>query len=90
MANTKSAIKRNRQTLIRTERNRAEKSRMKTLRKKTLAAIEAGNMEEAQKASSLFSSVVDKAAKRNLIHPNKAANLKSRTAKAIAGIGASA
>jgi ribosomal protein S20 len=29
---------------------------------------------------------VDKAAKRNVIHPNKAANLKSKTAKAIAGI----
>jgi small subunit ribosomal protein S20 len=90
MANTKSAIKRNRQTVIRTERNRAEKSRMKTLRKKTLAAIESGNKEEAEKASSQFSSVVDKAAKRNLIHPNKAANLKRRTAKAIAGIGATA
>ena len=41
-------------------------------------------------ASSAFSSVADKAAKRNLIHPNKAANLKSKTAKAIAGIGATA
>ncbi|MFD2257050.1 30S ribosomal protein S20 [Luteolibacter algae] len=86
MANTKSAIKRNRQTATRTERNRAEKSRMKTLRKKTLAAIEAGNKEDAAKASSEFASVVDKAAKRNLIHPNKAANLKSKTAKAIAAI----
>ena len=87
MANTKSAIKRIRQTATRTERNRADKSRMKTLRRKTLTAIEAGDKEEAVKASSAFSSVVDKAAKRNLIHPNKAANLKSKTAKAIAAIG---
>lgn len=86
MANTKSAIKRNRQTVTRTERNRAEKSRMKSTRKKALAAIEAGNKDEAIKAASEFSSVVDKAAKRNLIHPNKAANLKSKTAKAIAAI----
>ncbi|WP_411827452.1 30S ribosomal protein S20 [Luteolibacter sp. AS25] len=87
MANTKSAIKRNRQTITRTERNRAEKSRMKAARKTTLAAIVSGNKDEAVKAASVFSSVVDKAAKRNLIHPNKAANLKSKTAKAIAAIG---
>ncbi|MEK6232646.1 MAG: 30S ribosomal protein S20 [Luteolibacter sp.] len=86
MANHKSSIKRIRQTVVRTERNRAEKSRMKTIRKKALAAIAAGNKEDASKAASEFSSVVDKAAKRNLIHPNKAANLKSKTAKAIAAI----
>lgn len=86
MANHKSSIKRIRQTTTRTERNRAEKSRMKTLRKKAILAIEAGDKEEASKASSAFASVVDKAAKRNLIHPNKAANLKSKTAKALAGI----
>ena len=86
MANHKSAIKRNRQTITRTERNRAEKSRIKGIRKKALAAIEAGNKDEAVKAASQFASVLDKAAKRNLIHPNKAANLKSKTSKAIAAI----
>ena len=30
--------------------------------------------------------VVDKAAKHHVIHPNKASNLKSKTAKALAGI----
>ena len=86
MANHKSSIKRARQTVVRTERNRAEKSRMKTLRKKALAAVASGDKAAAASASALFSSVVDKAAKRNLIHPNKAANLKSKTAKAIAAI----
>lgn len=86
MANHKSALKRVRQTEVRTERNRAEKSRMKTLRKKALTAIEAGDKDAAAKAASSFVSVVDKAAKRNLIHPNKAANLKSKTAKALATI----
>lgn len=86
MANHKSSVKRNRQTVVRTERNRAEKNRMKTIRKKAISAIASGNKEEAAKAASLFSSVVDKAAKRNLIHPNKAANLKSKTAKAVAAI----
>jgi small subunit ribosomal protein S20 len=86
MANHKSSIKRTRQTLVRTERNRAEKSRMKTLRKKTLAAVAAGDKVAAVNASAAFSSAVDKAAKRNVIHSNKAANLKSKTAKALAGI----
>jgi small subunit ribosomal protein S20 len=86
MANHKSSIKRARQTIVRTERNRAEKSRFKTARKAVLTAVGAGDKEGASKAASVFASYVDKAAKRNLIHPNKAANLKSKTAKAIAGI----
>ena len=51
MANHKSSIKRARQTIVRTERNRAEKSRMKTLRKNTLSAIAAGDKDAAAKAS---------------------------------------
>ena len=86
MANHKSSIKRSRQTVVRTERNRAEKSRMKTLRKKALTAIAAGDKESATKASADLSSAVDKAAKRNVIHPNKAANIKRKTAKGIAAI----
>lgn len=86
MANHKSSIKRARQTIVRTERNRAVKSRIKTLRKKTLDAVGAGNKEAAAAASAEFSSAVDKAAKRSVIHANKAANLKSKTAKALASI----
>jgi small subunit ribosomal protein S20 len=86
MANHKSSIKRARQTIVRTERNRAEKSRIKTLRKKTLSAIASGDKETAVKTSSELSSAVDKAAKRSVIHANKAANLKSKTAKAIAAL----
>ena len=87
MANHKSSIKRARQTIVRTERNRSQISRMKTLRKKTLSAIAAGDKDTASKASAEFSSAVDKAAKRNIIHKNKAANLKSKTAKALAALG---
>lgn len=87
MANHKSSIKRARQTIVRTERNRATKSRMKTLRKKALTAIESGDKAAAAVASSEFSSAVDKAAKTRVIHPNQAANLKSKTAKALAKIG---
>ncbi len=83
MANSKSAEKRVRQIEKRTDRNRSIKSEIKTLHKKTLAAAESGNNEEARTAFSAFASAVDKAAKRNVLNDNKAANMKSRTNKAI-------
>lgn len=83
MANNKSAEKSVRQIATRTERNRAVKSRIKTLQKKALEAAEGGKHEEALKVYREFSSVVDKATKNNIFQKNKAANLKSRTNKAI-------
>ncbi|BDS08887.1 30S ribosomal protein S20 [Oceaniferula spumae] len=81
MANTKSALKRVRQNQTRAARNKSLSTRMKTLRKKTLAAAEAGDKETAQKTFSEFASAVDKCAKNNIIHKNKAANVKSKTQK---------
>lgn len=83
MANTKSAEKRVRQIAKRTEINRAAKSRIKTLQKKAVTAASEGNNEEALKTFREFTSAVDKAAKNNIFQKNKAANLKSRTNKAI-------
>ncbi|MEN9990949.1 MAG: hypothetical protein RLZZ224_651 [Verrucomicrobiota bacterium] len=88
MAHTKSAQKRIRQTEVRTERNRAAKSRIRTLRKKVTDAISSGDKAAASTALSALSSAVDKAAKTNLIHSNKAANIKSKASKALAGVGA--
>lgn len=83
MANTKSAEKRVRQIAKRTERNRAAKSRIKTLQKKVVSAAGEGNSDEARKTFQEFTKAVDKATKRNVFQKNKAANLKSRTNKAI-------
>lgn len=87
MANHKSALKRVRQTKVRTERNRQRKTTIKTLRKETLGAVAAGDVKAANETLSKFTSAVDKAAKKGLIHKSKAANLKSKTAKAIASVG---
>jgi small subunit ribosomal protein S20 len=87
MANTKSALKRVRQTKRRTERNRADKSRVKTLRRKLQDAVNAGDQQAAATSLSEFSSAVDKAAKRGVIHKNKAANLKSKAAHRLAAAG---
>lgn len=86
MANHKSALKRVRQTKTRTERNRQRKETIKKLRKETLAAIERGSAEDATKSFSQYSSAVDKASKKGLIHRNKAANLKSKAAHKIAAL----
>lgn len=84
MANTKSALKRVRQTETRTDRNKSLTTRMKSLRKKTIATAEAGDKDAAKKSFSEFTSAVDKCVKNNIIHKNKGANLKSKTNKHVA------
>ena len=81
MANHKSALKRIR-------RNEAVRVRNKYQHKTMRNALKKLREEEDKKAAeTLFSTVVsmiDKLAKRNIIHTNKAANLKSGLAQKIA------
>jgi small subunit ribosomal protein S20 len=85
MANHLSAFKRVRQTESRTAANRVVKSRVKTLRKRIDDAAESGDEAAISKAIASYSSAVDRAAKKNIFHRNKAANLKS---KAVASVKA--
>ena len=80
MANSKSALKRIRQNAVRNTRNTELKTRVKTFRKQTLTAVEAGDKDAAQASLSKFASAVDKCAQKNIFHKNKAANLKSKAA----------
>ena len=80
MANTKSALKRVRQTKVRTSLNRAQKGRVKLSRKTALAAIESGDKKSAQEAYNLFASAADKAAKSGAIHKRTADRIKGRMA----------
>jgi small subunit ribosomal protein S20 len=80
MANIRSAEKNIRKTATRTLRNRANKSRIRTLRKNVLTAIEKGDKSKAQTAYNEFASAADKAAKKHIIHKNTASRLKSRIA----------
>jgi small subunit ribosomal protein S20 len=84
MANTKSAKKRNRQMIVRTARNRAIKSRVKSARKAALAAILTGDKEVIAAKVALYASTADKAANKNVIHKNAASRFKARIAAAIA------
>ena len=78
MPQIKSAKKRLKTSLKRQQRNRAAKSTLKS----TLKTIEAIPDEKREEANRQIQSVLDKAAKRGIIHPKKAARLKSRSAKA--------
>jgi len=83
MANSKSALKRVRQNNKRNAINTALRSRVKSLRKRAVEAAEKGDKEASVKAYQQFTSTVDKCLKKNVFHKNKAANLKSKTAKAV-------
>ncbi len=86
MAHTSSALKRHRQSEKRNLRNRISKAMVKTLLKRTLAAIEAGDIEKAKTEFRLATQQLDKAAKNRTIHPNEASRRKSRLARKIAAI----
>ena len=83
MANTKSAEKNARKNSSRYERNRAVKTRLKTLEKKFQSSLESKDGEETRENARIFISALDKAAKSALVHRNKVARKKASLAKAI-------
>ncbi|MGB6093343.1 MAG: 30S ribosomal protein S20 [Moheibacter sp.] len=83
MANHKSALKRIRQTVVRTERNRYYHKSARTAIKNLRAETDKKAAEEQLVA---VSSKIDKLAKRNIIHKNKASNLKSKLTKHVASL----
>ena len=74
MANHKSSIKRIRQSETRNERNRYQH---KTTRNAVRDIRASTDKKEAVELLPKVSSMLDKLAKRNIIHKNKASNLKS-------------
>ena len=88
MPNIKSVIKDVLRSRARRLRNNATKSRIKTSIKKTQSAIAAGDAEAITSAMSLTVSIVDRAAKRGVIHKNAANRRKSRLMKRAAVVTA--
>lgn len=78
MANTKQATKRARQAESHRVHNMSLRSAMRTMIKRTLSLIKAGNKEEAMASLRKTSAKLDRMAGQNHIHANKAARLKSR------------
>ncbi|NLW14450.1 MAG: 30S ribosomal protein S20 [Trueperella sp.] len=86
MANIKSQIKRNKTNEKRRIRNKAYKTEVRSLIRKTREAAEAGNAEEANEALRVATRKIDKAVSKGVLHKNNAAKRKSRLAKLIASI----
>jgi small subunit ribosomal protein S20 len=84
MANHPSAEKRNRQRIVRTERNRAAKSALRSTLKKARAAVTAGDAAKAKSGVGTAEKALAKAASKGVIHPRTAARTTSRIAKALA------
>jgi small subunit ribosomal protein S20 len=83
MANHKSAIKRIRSNDAKRLRN---KYQHKTTRNAVRRLKSTEDKKEAEGMLSTVVSMLDKLAKNNIIHKNKAANLKSKLAKHVAAL----
>lgn len=82
MANHKSAKKRAKQNLVRRQRNRSVKTKLKTLEKKLRAAKESGDdsMMELMRQNQ---SALQKASQKGIIHKNTASRKISRLSKLV-------
>jgi len=83
MANTKSAIKNTRKARKRMLRNKAVKTRLKTLAGKLQAAAKSGDAAAAKSAAITYVSAVDRAVRQGVVHANAAAHVKAHTARFI-------
>ena len=86
MANIKSAKKRILVSEIRTERNKAIRSKVKTYVKKVQAAVEAGDKAVAEEALKAAISEIEKASTKGVYHANTASRKVSRLSKAVAAM----
>ena len=83
MANHKSALKRIRSNEAKRLRNRYQHKTTRTYIKRLLSLTDKS---EAEKMLSQVSGMIDKLAKNNIIHKNKAANQKSKLARRVAAL----
>ena len=82
MANHTSAVKRNRQRIKRTDRNRAAKSELRTELKKARAAVIAKPAESTALVLAAVSAL-DRAASKGTIPAKRASRVKGRLAAAL-------
>ncbi len=83
MANHKSALKRIRSNNAKRLRNRYQHKTTRTFIKKLKSTTDKG---EAQELLKTVTGMIDKLAKKNIIHKNKAANNKSKLAQFVNGL----
>lgn len=78
MANHFSALKRARQTVKRTTRNRANTSRLRSSLRQLRESLAKGDKQAAGKVFQETASALDRAIQKGVLHENTAARYKSR------------
>ncbi len=78
MANHVSSLKRARQTVTRTEVNRANRSRVRSALRAMREALTAGDAKAAQVQYRATASALDRAVQKSVMHKNTASRYKSR------------
>jgi small subunit ribosomal protein S20 len=89
VANIKSQIKRNKQNLVRRERNKAVRSELKSRTKSAVVAAETG-ADDADERLRAAIKRIDMAAAKGVIHKNQAARRKSRLVAHLRKVAAEA
>ena len=90
MASHASALKAHRQNIVRRERNRNMRTRLRGALRSIRAAIDTGNPDEMKDALRDTVSLVDKMAAKGVIHKNAAARHKARLASRVSKKSAAA
>jgi small subunit ribosomal protein S20 len=85
LPNVKSAEKRARQSVVRRDRNRRDRTRLRTAIKQVRQATAGDAARAALKSAE---SLLDRAASKGVIHKNTAARTKSRLSAHVARLGA--
>ena len=90
VANHKSAVKAHRQDIKRRERNRQQRTQLRTVLKSIRATLGSGDADAAKTELRCAVSVIDKMAGKGIIHNNTADRYKARLAKRLANLLTSA
>ena len=88
MPGMSSAAKRHKQSEVRRIRNRAAKSRVRTVTKSFMAAVKAGDKEAAKVNYSEMEKLMDTASGKGVYHKNTVARKKSRMNKLLNSLAA--
>jgi small subunit ribosomal protein S20 len=90
VASHASALKAHRQSVVRRERNRQYRTRLRRALKNMRQALNDGNADEAKASFSTMVSLIDKLVGKGIIHDNAAGRYKSRLTKQLTARSVSA
>ncbi len=88
MANHESALKAHKQSVANRDRNRQARTRLRSALKTIRKALGAKDADGVKAGMNETVSLIDKMAKKGIIHDNAASRYKSRLAKRLNGLAA--